>query len=369
VILVQVENEIGMIPEVRDRHPAADAAFAAAVPAELMDYLAAHHDALAPELRDRWIAAGARSRGTWTEVFGEGAATSEIFMAWAFGRYVDAVAKAGRAEYALPLYVNAALIRPKYEPGQYPSAGPLPHLIDVWRAAAPTIDFISPDIYFPNFTEWADRYVRGGNPLFIPEALRSTDAPVNSLYAFGACSGFGFSPFGIESISEPSASLLKASNDLIRQLTPLIVAHQGKATMTALLPPAAEQRQPHAVVFGGLTLNVTYERLESPGLADGVINEAGDRAASRAPMPAGAIVIQLGPDEFIFGGMGVAVTFSAVTPGDPIIGILSCEEGRYADGTWQHIRWLNGDQTHQGRHLRLEPGRFTLQRVKLYRYR
>ena len=32
VLLVQVENEIGMIPEARDRHPAADAVFAAPVP-------------------------------------------------------------------------------------------------------------------------------------------------------------------------------------------------------------------------------------------------------------------------------------------------------------------------------------------------
>lgn len=369
VVLVQVENEIGMIPEPRDRHPAADAAFAASVPAELMNYLTKHRETLTPELRDRWVSRGARTAGTWTEVFGEGPATSELFMAWAFGRYVEVVAAAGRAEYALPLYVNAALIRPGYQPGQYPSAGPLPHLIDVWRAAAPTVDFISPDIYFPNFTEWADRYTRSGNPLFVPEALRSTDAAVNNLYAFGACSGMGFAPFGIESIGEPAAGLLKASNDLIRQLTPLITAHQGRGTMTALLPPAAEQRKPHDVVFGGVTLSATYERLESPGLADGVINEAGDRPANRTLLPAGAIVIQLGPDEFLFGGIGVTITFAAPTPGDPILGILSCAEGRYENGQWRHLRWLNGDQTHQGRHVRLEPGRFTLQRVKLYRYR
>lgn len=166
-----------------------------------------------------------------------------------------------------------------------------------------------------------------------------------------------------------AAGLLKASNDLIRQLTPLITAHQGRGTMTALLPPAAEQRKPHDVVFGGVTLSATYERLESPGLADGVINEAGDRPASRTWLPAGAIVIQLGPDEFLLGGIGVTITFAAPTPGDPIFGLLSCAEGRYENGQWQHLRWLNGDQTHQGRHVRLEPGRFTLQRVKLYRYR
>src|SRR5690606_26224069 len=117
------------------------------VPAELMAYLKAQRATLAPELRERWVAQGARETGTWTEIFGDGPATSELFMAWAFGRYVEVIAAAGRAEYALPLYVNAALIRPGYQPGQYPSAGPLPHLIDVWRAAAPTIDFISPDIY------------------------------------------------------------------------------------------------------------------------------------------------------------------------------------------------------------------------------
>jgi beta-galactosidase GanA len=369
VILVQVENEIGMIPEARDRHPLADAAFAAAVPPALLHYLAAHRDTLAPELRDRWVAHGAKTSGTWPGVFGDGPATSELFMAWFFGTYVEQVAAAGRAEYPLPLYVNAALMRPAYQPGQYPSAGPLPHLLDVWRAAAPTLDFISPDIYFPNFAEWADRYVRGGNPLFVPEALRSPDAAVNSLYAFGACSGMGFGAFGIESIAEPAAGFLAASNDLVRQLTPLITAHQGLGTMTALLAPVAMQTHPLEVNFGGLTLGVTYERLEAPGLADGVINEAGDRPANHTQLPAGAIVIQLGPDEFLFGGIGVTVTFAAPTPGDPIIGILSCEEGRYVDGQWQHIRWLNGDQTHQGRHLRLEPGRFTLQRIKLYRYR
>ncbi len=369
VILVQVENEIGMIPEARDRHPAADAAFAAAVPAELMTYLQRRRDTLAPELRDRWVEHGTRRTGTWAEVFGDDDATSELFMAWSFGRYVESVAAAGRAEYALPLYVNAALIRPGYQPGQYPSAGPLPHLIDVWRAAAPTIDFISPDIYFPNFTEWADRYTRGGNPLWVPEALRSADASVNALYVFGAGNGMGFSPFGIETMGQPAARYLAESNDLIRQLTPLILAHQGNGTMTALLPPTAEQpRQPHQVSFGGLTLSATYERLEASALADGVINEAGDRPANRTVLPSGALVIQTGPDEFVFAGIGVVITFAAPTPGSPNVGISSCEEGRFDNGQWQHLRWLNGDQTHQGRHIRLEPGRFTVQRVKLYRY-
>lgn len=70
----------------------------------------------------------------------------------------------------------------------------------------------------------------------------------------------------------------------------------------------------------------------------------------------------------MFAGIGVTVTFATL---DPLVqaGILSVEEGRFVDGAWQNVRWLNGDQTHQGRHLRLEPGRMAVQRIKLYRYR
>src|SRR5262249_9709517 len=140
VIMVQVENEIGMIPDSRDRSAIADKLFKQAVPAELMNYLEQHKEKLISEFRATWASAGFKTRGTWEDVFGQGPKTDEIFMAWHFARYVNQVAQLGAAEYKLPMYVNAALIRPGYEPGQYPSAGPLPHLMDVWRAGAPQID-------------------------------------------------------------------------------------------------------------------------------------------------------------------------------------------------------------------------------------
>jgi hypothetical protein len=240
--------------------------------------------------------------------------------------------------------------------------------MDVWRTAAPSIDFLSPDIYFPNFAEWCARYAQAGNPLFVPEALRSPDAAVNALYAAGQHDAIGFCPFGIESIGEPAASLLAGANDTLSQLEPLLVANQGKGTMAGLLPPAAEQRQAHQIALGGLLLNVTYERGTPPSLADGVIVPSGTSGSSAPPLPAGGLAMATGPDEFLFAGMGVIVTFDSPVAGD-IVGISSVEEGRFADGQWQHVRWLNGDQTHQGRHLRLEPGRFVIQRIKLYRYR
>src|SRR5690606_13112937 len=137
VVLVQVENEIGMIPEARDRSAAADQAYAESVPTDLLDHLQANRESLTPSLRSPWLSAGERREGSWAEVFGDSVWTEELFTAWCFARYVEGVIEAGRAELDLPMYTNAALPRPGTVPGQYPSGGPLPHLIDVWRAGAP----------------------------------------------------------------------------------------------------------------------------------------------------------------------------------------------------------------------------------------
>ncbi len=373
VIMVQVENEIGMIPEARDHSPEAVKAFAASVPAALMDYLARNRAQLAPELLAVWNAAGGRTTGSWSEVFGGGPAGEEIFMAWHFAAYTQAVAAAGKAELALPMYANAALIRPGYQPGQYPSAGPLPHLIDVWRAAAPALDFLAPDIYFQNFSYWAQLYARSGNPLFIPEAMRSPEAAVNALYAFGALNAMGFSPFAIESNTEPAAGFLAASFDLVRQLAPLLAEKQGRGLTAGFLQESIESKQPLQIRQGDWIMHVSFERAAPPQLADGLAVVIGTEnsalaAGGRAgPTPAGGLMIALGDNEFLFAGAGLTITF-APAEGDGQAGLLSVEEGRFDNGEWRHIRWLNGDQTHQGRHVRLEPGRFCIQRVKLYRY-
>jgi beta-galactosidase GanA len=375
VVMVQVENESGMIPEARDHTPDAAAAFAGPVPVELTEHLVANRSTLGVALCAQWQAAGARESGTWTEVFGDSAATEEVFQAWHFARYVEVVAAAGKAEHPLPMYTNAALIRPGAQPGQYPSAGPLPHLADIWRAGAPTLDFIAPDVYFPNFAHWADAYVGSGNPLFVPEALRSVDAAANALYAFGRHGALGFSPFGIESVAGNEAAMLAGAYDVVAQLAPLIAEHAGDGSMTGLLPPAADLRTPHRVRLDDVVLEATYERVPAPSLADGVINETG-QAHGTEQLPAAAIVIRTGRDELVVAGIGVTLTFHEPPRPDggapSAVGILSCEEGRFnaaGDGGWHHLRWLNGDQTHQGRHVRLEPGRFTVQRVRLYRYR
>jgi beta-galactosidase GanA len=357
VIMVQVENEIGMIPDSRDRSAAAEKLFKQSVPAELVSYLESRKETLIPEFRSLWSANGFKTRGTWEEVFGPGPKTDEIFMAWHFARYTNRVAEAGATEYKLPMFVNAALIRPGYQPGQYPSAGPLPHLMDIWRAGAPKIDFLAPDIYFTNFAEWARRYQQSGNPVFIPEAAPNPVSAVNGLWAVSQLDAIGFSPFAIESVEEPVNKLLTGSYDVLKQLAPLILEHQGKREMVGFLPEGPEQRQPLKVRLGGYALNVAY-----PAAAAGP-------GAAGSDVVAGGLGISLGRDEFIFAGTGLTITFETETAANETVGLLSVDEGRYVNGAWTPGRRLNGDQTNQGRHVRLPPGRFDIQRVKLYRYR
>ena len=352
VLMVQVENEIGMIPEARDHSALADSLFAQPVPQPLLAYLQQHRDALTPELHARWDSSGGKTSGTWEGVFGKGLHTDELFMTWHFARYAERVAAAGKAEYPLPMFVNAALIRPGYLPGRYVSAGPLPHLIDVWRAAAPSIDLLAPDIYFPNFVEWTGKYVRSGNPLFVPESRLSEQSAVHALYAIGAHDAIGFSPFVIESVDEPEKHPLARSYELLAQLSPAILGVQGRGMMTAAIPRVAfdgtvDDAPQRVTVGGSFALTVTFEKTDVRG----------------------GLIIALAPDEFLIAGTGIVVTFAPVSPGDPIAGILSADEGRFVKGRWQTIRRLNGDQTHQGRHIRLEPNDFSIQRVKLYRHR
>lgn len=396
VVMVQVENEIGMIPEARDHSATADALYGRAVPTELMAYLQRHRATLAPELRARWDSAGGHASGTWEQVFGAGVHTEELFMAWHFARFTERVTAAGKREYPLPMFVNAALIRPGYLPGRYVSAGPLPHLIDVWRSGAPSLDFIAPDIYFPNFAEWTGKYVRSGNPLFVPEARLTPQSGVDALYAFGRHDAIGYSPFSAEGASpeEGAGRALARGFAIVEQLAPLVARHQGQGTMTAVMPPTAfdgavnDSAQTVSLKGAGYTLNVSFAAPPGPPTtappgtpagADGPVSfspgmpgatlPAPTAAPPRPTAPRGALVVMLAPDEFLIAGTGVVVTFTPNGPGDPIAGILSADEGHYEDGRWVQGRRMNGDQTHQGRHVSLGGGDFGMQRVKLYRYR
>lgn len=363
VLMTQVENEIGMLPVARDYGPLASAAFREPVPEALIRYMTEHHATLEPELRQRWEDHGAKTSGGWTDLFGEGDATAEIFTAWHYARFADGLAAAGKARYPLPLYVNVALNRPGRAPGEYPSGGPLPHLLDVWKAGAPTLDLLAPDIYFPNFVDLATRYKRADNPLFVPEAngAEKPEVPANAYYAFGKLDAIGFGPFSIESVDDKKPSALADGYGVLAQMSPYILAAQGTGRMSAFKPRALYDE---TVLYAPVTERIGDYRF-TVAFADIQLPKPNPDMASY-----GGIIVQIGPEEYLIAGQGITVTMAPVGDGPPLAGIDSAWEGTFdATGKWVPGRLLNGDQTHQGRHIRLAPGAFQIQRVKLYRYR
>jgi hypothetical protein len=369
VLMVQVENEVGVIPESRDHSPAAEAAFAAAVPPGLLRYMQQHRTALDPTFRQAWEAAGAKTAGNWRELFGKGPLTDDLFMAWQYATCIQQVAAAGKAQYTLPMYANAALIRPNYLPGQYNSGGPLPQSLDIWRAGAPALDFLSPDLYFNEFAQWAGAYARPGNPLFIPEAQGGATGAANALYAYGHLAAIGFSAFGIDDQDNapldlagitvpgehPDAAALSDAYAVLSNLAPLILEKQRTGGVDAALIEGPAQRAARLRV-GDYTATLT--------------SAAGPAGPSSR---VSALFIQTGPAEFMVIGSGDAqVTFSADGPGPPSVGIESIDEEDFENGAWTAGRRLNGDESSQGQALRLrntDLARGRIHRVRLYRYR
>ena len=368
VIMIQVQNEVGMKGDSRDRSPAANRAFAGPVPRELMDYMQKHKDTLIPEFRQVWEAAGSKTSGTWEEVFGKGAVTDGIFMAWHYARYIDRAAEAGKAEYPIPMFVNAALYGIGRGPQPVPSGGrPLDLVMDLWKAGAPRLDMLSPDSYNESdFLAFCAKYTQSGNPLFIPENMGGPEGAARVLYVFGRYDAIGWTTMGIEDprIPHPDNNLI-GSFDVIGQLAPLIAEHQGKGTMSAVLLRGPND-PPQKIRVGNYTLEVTfYTQPKMVGVP-----------SPQEPLPpAAAIFIATGPDEYFAAGSGVKVTFSPNTPGPPLAGLATVEEGTFVNGRWVPGRRLNGDDSDEGKFLMLErsgccwpPGMKSIQRFTLYRY-
>ena len=149
-------------------------------------------------------------------------------------KYIEKVAEAGKAEYPIPMYVNAWLDQEGCpQPGEFPSGGPLAEVMDIWKAAAPHIDMLCPDLYVPDFKARCEKFSRLGNPLFIPETRGDTDGVINIFYALGQHNLMGFSPFGIERIAEPNSELAKCYSAL-SGLAPFILEGQSKGTITGV---------------------------------------------------------------------------------------------------------------------------------------
>ncbi len=387
VVMVQIENEIGMLEDARDYSKVANERFQAAVPDVLMEYLSKNKKTLHPQMLAKWESRGFKKKGNWQEVFGADVYTDELFMAFSYAQYVERLAQTARSIYNVPLFVNAAMNSRNRKPGEYPSAGPLAHLIDVWHCGAPNIDFLAPDLYDKGFTNWVAQYKLHNNPLFIPEIRLSEGNAAQAFYVFGEHDAIGFSPFSIEDGPDSPASSQVKGYACLRELMPLITKYQGKGAMNGLWFDGENKERILIHQNLKLTCRHNFTLPWDP------------RATNGSVWPeSGGIVIRLAPDEYVIAGSGIVVEFeksgedkaaqantlgedgfvamggaavqTASWKGGARIGIGFVDEVRVKeDGTFQYVRRLNGDQDHQGRHVRISVDQFCALHVKLYEYR
>jgi hypothetical protein len=384
VLMMQVENEVGIRDDSRDRSPAANAAYDASVPKALMNYLVEHKTTLAPELLKVWAANGDKTSGTWAEVCGPGKpadvklwgpdltdekknilwqqvswASDEFFMAWRYAIYINKVAAAGKKEYDIPMYANAWLQQPGCpRPGEYPSGGPVPQVHDLWRFGAPNIDFLSPDLYISQFDETCERFTRNGNPLFIPEANTGSEAAGHALTALLKFNGIGFSPFGIdgwggfrrttETNSTPPPDSLAQTYAILDYLAPVILANQGKGTIAFLQPMDDTNAPPQELKLGDYTLSISGDIDRGSGGRRGGFPGFNFGPTVTNVSPA-RLVIHSGPGAYVFVGGPMNVTFTSNNPALGGVALGSFDESILADGRWLPGRRLNGDETDHDR--------------------
>lgn len=313
VIMVQIENEVGLLGSSRDHSAGAQAA---------------------------WNARGIAD--TWQE--------NEKFMAEAFAKYANTLAKAGKAIKHLPMFVNAWLgPQPgQSEAGQWPSGGPSSLVLDTWKKFAPDIDILTPDIYELEALPIMEQYARADNALFIPESRHVLG---NLFWALGHHAAIGYSMFGAE--DGRVGNQMSKAYEILREAKHTVAEAQAAGRIGALLmrDPTAEP----AVHFGDLTIepkdtlaglkrfvevagvDLLIKDADLPSELedlDVVIESPGDSRPS-------GIVIQLSDTEFYFIGKGINLSFSQ--PGYRIE-LDDVEEGRFENEKWIPMRNLNGDE-------------------------
>jgi hypothetical protein len=346
VIMIQVENESGILGSVRDYSADATALFNAQVP-------------------ERLASALGKSHGTWMEVFGGRA--EEMFTGYYLSSYINQVAKAGKEAYPIPTCVNVWMggegtndrMTEFDRPGDsYPSGGPQSHMIDLWKATATSIDVIGPDIYNQSpiiYRTILTRYKRPDNPLMVIETGRGI-APRFLFYALAQFSAIGFTPYGIDAGPGPDLTPeftdIAAGFHLLRPALPVIAGLQGSDKLQVAVEEDA---------VAGRVLNFdSYDILVR-------FRPPGRYATAQAPGPYSRVMVgQLGSDEFLIAGFDAALEFKPPMGSEfAKADYLNVEEGTYENGVWKPAYLRNGNFAIGGVTL---PREGVMLKVKLMRY-
>jgi hypothetical protein len=351
VILVQVENEAGVLGSDRDYSAQGDTRFQESVPQEVLTALGkpAQH-------------------GNWTSVFAERA--PEAFMSYWTARYIDSVAEAGKSVYELPMYVN---VWPREQPGllrpgfSSPSGGAVAWLLPMWKRIAPHIDVISPDIYDENEDSYQNLltlYNRPDNPLYVPETGGSIAHAKNMFLTFASSNSLGVSIFGVDGglSAQDLASYKGWASEVAMNFA---LFGPAASTLRALSDTGHLQT---AIEEDGLANPaMNFDRFDIAVRFGPVLDGYGGPRGRGNPQRNGRVLVgQVSPDEFLIAGMSANLIF-APKLGSPQTRamLVTVEEGHFDAGVWHRDRLLNGDETAFG--VTLNPHGTTL-KVKVRPY-
>jgi len=326
VLMMQIENESGVLTTTRDRMPAAQQAFSQQVPAELLNYLRQNESELTVELKQMMQHVGNRNVGTWQEMFGYGA--DEVFMAWHVARFIEYVTKAGKDIYPIPMFANAWL-----DPSlsrdlklDYPVGGPVSKMLNIWRAAAPSIDLLAPDIYLDNFKQVCAQYTIAGNPLFIPETNPDIRSAANVYYALGQHNAICFAPFAIDGLKEPAAQAIGESYGSLAGFLPFWAKHSGNGNNIGFVSGNSDRE---SFVLGDYRIEIRY--LQQQDIKNNLFGSCG-------------LILNTAPGEYYITGRNIKLSFNTIAGEGNFVEVLSLDEGTFINGIWKAGRRLNGDE-------------------------
>ncbi|KAK4499625.1 hypothetical protein PRZ48_010143 [Zasmidium cellare] len=360
VVMVQVENEVGLLGDSRDRSALAEESFNRPMPSELLDVLEKDWNRLNSPLKQTlsvWREGGFKRNLTWASFPGSRVHIDELFMAYHYALYVNTVASAGKEEYPLPMYTNVwqnygsedrdkSLVLPaKIDaaggnlPGAYPSGGAIDKVLDIWQTFALTLDFIAPDVYLNDYENSCRKYRHRGQPLFIPEQRRDDYGARRIWAAFCSYQALGAAPFGIDTVSVEDNAFRK-HYELLDSVASHVLKAQAKTNASYgfffddLLEDGTDTSPMREVDMAGWHL--TIERSFVFG----------------KPSSGSGAVIHLQGNEFLLLGWGFQVTFTSLDERAYFNGLLKFEEKEVVNkgtGELRTLRHLNGDETRSGK--------------------
>ncbi|KAH8760438.1 glycoside hydrolase superfamily [Diaporthe sp. PMI_573] len=360
VIMVQVENESGLLGDSRDGSELAEKKFHEPVPEELVDFLSSDWDNLHPDIKEQNLTqfkprpeGSTTGKRDWEAVFGSSPRTDELFMAYHYALYLNEVASAGKEQYPIPHYTNLwmnysgqdsdndfpVVVGGGGMPGDYPSGGAVSNVMDVWMRFAPQLDFLGPDVYLNDYERSCTKYRHRKQPLFIPEQRRDEYGARRIWIAYGSHAAMGVAPFGVDTVDPEESPFTK---------------HYGLLKSVSAIVLEAQRLQNASIGF-------CFDEIPggaSRGLSSPVRKTWGDFEITidrcfvfGKPGPGAGMVLNRGGGTFLLIGWGFQVSAKAIARDSTFTGILKFEEKAVDDeetGRLRTVRVLNGDETRSG---------------------